>query len=384
MTLKNKTIIQILPSLKSGGVERGTIDIALELAKNDANAIIISSGGSMISQIKNHPKITHIKINVASKNPIIIIANIFKICQIIKKYRANLIHVRSRAPAISAYFASKISKVPLIATIHGPYSIGNPPFDIFKKFYNSFMLRADKIIAVSNFILNYIKENYDIDERKISVINRGVDLNYFNLANIDEKQVREVREKLQINKKNNQKIIALPARYTNWKGHNLLIDAISQIKRDDFLCLFFGSDHGHENYKKRLQKKVKEMNLDKKIKIFGNVKNMPAALSICDIVISASIKPEAFGRVAIEAGAMGKIVIATKIGGSLHIINDGENGFLVDYKNCNQLKEKIEFVLDMNENERTKISKNAQKNIKDNFSNQQLFTKTLNIYKALL
>ena len=371
MSYKKLTIAQIIPSLNSGGVERGVIDISNFLQKQGFKAIIISSGGKMVEQIDDK-NITFIKLDVKSKNPFKIIFNIRKLQKIIKEYKIDILHVRSRAPMISAYFACKNSATKLISTIHGPYSINKSKL---KRFYNSFMLKSDHVIAVSNFIKDYIKNNYPkyfsiIKDNKLTVICRGVDLDYFNPQNISEERCQNLKKEWKI-KDNKKPVIFMPGRFTFWKGHEFLIDALKNVK-DDFLCIMAGSSHGHEEYKEKLMVKINNLNLNTKIKIVDNCKDMPAAYKICKFVISPSIIAEAFGRIAIESQACQKAIIATNIGGFLETIIDNKTGFFVDPQNTDHLQEKISLLLNYDQKSLEEIGKNGRENVINNFCNKKM------------
>ncbi len=384
---KSKVIMQILPSLENGGVERGVVDITKELKKQGFTPIVVSKGGMMTYQLRE-AKIEHITLDVKTKNPIKIFRNIKKIAQIIEEKKVDLVHVRSRAPMISAYFACKKVNVKLISTVHGSYSINLYKWKNFplKRMYNAVMLKADYIIAVSNFIKSYIIENYQRYEKdnlldKLQVVARGADLKYFSAESISINRAIDLSHKWSLPE--DKKIILFPARITAWKGHEFLIEALKKIK-SDAVCIFVGSDHGHKKFRKKLEQKIIAENLAGKIKFVGVCKEMPVAYSLANLVISASTRPEAFGRVAIEAQAMKKIVIATNIGGSLETIIDKKTGFLVENKNSDMLASLIDEVLSMPKEKSDEICANARKNVEDNFSNQKMCDEMVKIYKKFV
>ena len=389
MTNPIKTILQIIPSLHSGGVERGVIDTAIELKKQNFNSIVASSGGAMVSQLDSL-QIQHIQINLKTKNPLKIYRNIKKINDVIVKHKIDLIHVRSRAPMISAYFACKKNiNIKLVSTIHGPYSVnlgGNRILSKVKTYYNSFMLKSDAIITVSNFIKEYVLKNYqslfeESLKNKITVIPRGVDIKTFDPDSISISRTVNLTQKWNIPE--DKKIILFPARITSWKGHEFLIDSLKKVK-NDYFCIFIGSDHGHEAFCKKIKQKITDSNLGEKVKFLDNQKDMAVTYSVANIVISASIKPEAFGRVAIESQAMKKITIATNIGGSLETIIDGKTGFLVKNKDTDDFAAKIDLALSLSNEDTKKIGEAARENIISNFTNQKMLDSTIEIYKKLL
>lgn len=389
MTNSTKTILQIVPSLHSGGVERGVIDTAFELKKQNFNSIVASSGGAMVSQLEKL-QIEHIKIDLRTKNPLKIYRNIKKIKEIIAKNKIDLIHLRSRAPMISAYFACKKNlDIKLVSTIHGPYSVNlgnNKVLSKVKIYYNSFMLRSDAIITVSSFIKEYVLENYqslfeESLKNKITVIPRGVDTKTFDPSSISVSRTVHLAQKWNIPE--DKKVILFPARITSWKGHEFLIESLKRVK-NDYFCIFIGSDHGHECFSKKIKQRITEANLEDKVKFLDNQKDMALTYSVANIVISASIRPEAFGRVAIESQAMKKITIATNIGGSLETIISGKTGFLVKNRDVSDFAKKIDLALTLTNEDTKKIGQEARENILSNFTNQKMLDSTIEVYKNLL
>ena len=387
---KKPVVMQILPALENGGVERGTIDIAKALKKADIEPIVVSKGGILVYQLRE-AGITHIQLPVASKNPLTIFSNIAEIVDLINQYHVDVVHVRSRAPMWSAYFACKKTNTKLVATVHGTYSLDLGGWKIFplKKFYNSVMLRADRIITVSDFIKDYLIENYRNKNQqfsgetlnKISVIQRGVDLKYFNPEKISQSRV--VNLFADWNLPEDKKIIILPARFTQWKGHEFLIAALKKVQHD-FCCIMVGSDHGHKKYRKKIEQSIVDNGLEGKVKVVGVCKDMPAAYAVSHIAVCSSIKPEAFGRVAIESQAMGKITIATKIGGALETVVDGKTGFLVEVGDADNFAALIDKALNLSEQEANEIGNSARHNVVENFSNEKMSQETIKIYRELI
>lgn len=379
-------VMQILPALESGGVERGTVDVAKALKEDGFEPIVVSRGGVLVHQLLE-ARITHVTLPVDSKNPFTIFLNIGRIIALIKAKKVDVIHVRSRAPMWSAYFACKKTGVKLVSTVHGTYSLKFSRWDNFKpkRWYNAVMLRADKIIVASRFIKNYLIENYEgkVDPfmDKVSIISRGVDLKAFDVKKVTKNRIVDLVTKWNLPEDKN--IIMLPARFTGWKGHEFLIEALAKVK-GDFCCIFVGSDHGHEQFRRSIEAKVVQANLSGKVKVVGICKDMAAAYAISHVVVSASVRPEAFGRVAIEAQAMERIIIATNIGGSLETIIDGKTGYLVDVTNSDHMAQMIDKALNMSEYGVRQMGLLARRNIEENFSNQTMCEQTLNIYKSLL
>lgn len=380
---KKPTILQILPALESGGVERGTIDIARALKNNGFTALVASKGGVLTYQLREIG-VEHIELPVHSKNPLVIYKNISRLVEIIKKHKVDIVHVRSRAPMWSAYFACKKTHAKLVSTVHGTYSLNLGKWKIFplKRIYNEIMLKADAIIVVSEFIKGYLKDNYKIDvASKTTTINRGADLNYFDATKVSSRRIGDLLAKWSLPE--DKKIILMPARFTSWKGHEFLIDALEKV-RGDFLCVMVGSDHGHKKYRQSLEKKITDSNLLGKVKIVGICKDMPAAYTLSSFVVFPSVRPEAFGRISIEAQACSKVVIATNIGGARDTVIDGKTGFLVEPFDVIAFAKLIDRVLDMKKDEADAIGAKGRKNVEDNFSSEKMCAETLKVYKKLL
>jgi glycosyltransferase involved in cell wall biosynthesis len=387
----NITIAQIVPALNNGGVERGVVDLAKEIKSCNYRSIVISSGGILLYQLKE-AGIEHFELKVNSKNPWIIWQNSKKIAELIKKENINILHIRSRAPMISAYLAAKTHNVKLVSTIHGSYSTKFLFFQNFflKKLYNSIMYYSDRVIAVSKFIKDLSITNYCNPAKKklnkekldeIEVVHRGVDIKYFDCDKISKDAIIDLIKKWQLPE--DKKIIMLPARFTSWKGHQLLLEALKKVK-NDFFCIMVGSFHGHHKFYQKIAKEIANCELSGKVKIIGPTNQMTIAYALSYVVISPSTRPEAFGRIATETQSCKKLIIASNIGGSLETIINGETGFLFENNNSEDLANKIDTALSMNNQQYQEITARARNHIINNFSNQKMFQETIKIYQELI
>ncbi|MBR2273984.1 MAG: glycosyltransferase family 4 protein [Alphaproteobacteria bacterium] len=376
----NKPIIlQVLPELGQGGVELGTIQIAEALKDKGIENYVASAGGRLEYQLERLG-IEHIKLPLKSKNPFTIIKNSYRLAEIIKKKHINIIHARSRAPAWSAYLAAKKTDIHFITTFHGTYGLG--PCKI-KKIYNKIMTLGEKVIVISSHIKKHIMETYQVPENKIEFIHRCVDIEKFNPNIITAERLKSTIEQYDL--PTDKKIILLIGRLTRWKGQELLIDALAKLKeRNDFHCILTGDDQGRTKYTKGLIDKIKQYQMNNYYTFIRHTDDVPALMKACDIIISASLDPEAFGRIAAEGEAMGKLVIASNIGGSLDNIKDGITGRHFIAGDATDLANKIEWALDLSEAEQQKISQAAQNFIKENFTKQIMCDKTLKVYHQLI
>ncbi len=375
---KKPIILQVLPEMQVGGVELGTLEIATGLQKEGIRNFVASQGGRMLYEL-DKIKVQHFTLPLKSKNPIVGLFNYFSLKKIIIENDINIVHARSRAPAWSAYFAAKKCGVKFVTTYHGKYGLG--PMGI-KKIYNKVMTYGKLVIAISEHIKKHIISEYNVNEKKIRLIHRCVNLDRFSPNAVSQERVIKAINTFSIPE--DKKVLLLHGRITRWKGHTLLLDALHKVKGDDWICLISGSDQGRKYFVDELKAQVMDLELEEKVKFIGFYNDPQALLMLADVVLSTAIEPEAFGRVSIEAQAMGKIVVASNHGGSLENIIDGVSGKLYENKNAQALAETIEWALNMSEKERTEMSKAAQKNAKDNFSIDVMCKKTIEVYNEVL
>ena len=377
--VKNPVILQVLPELGQGGVELGTIQVAEALTEAGIKNFVASAGGRKEYNLEKL-SVKHFKLSLKSKNPFTIFKNANILADYIKKEGINIVHARSRAPAWSAYFAAKKAGVHYMTTFHGTYGLG--PKGI-KKIYNRVMTLGEKVIVISSHIKNHVLKHYNVDENKLAFIHRCVDVEKFNNNAVTPARLNAIIE--ENNLPTDKKIILLIGRLTRWKGQELLIDALAKIKdRNDFHCVFTGDDQGRVKYTEGLLNKIKSYNMDGNFTFIKHTDDVPALMKACDIVVSASIEPEAFGRIAAEGEAMGKIVLASNIGGSLDNLKDGITGRHFISGDAEDLSQKLTWALDLPEDERKKISENAQNFVKENFTKQIMCCKTIEVYKQLV
>ena len=380
----NFKVLQVIPKLGYGGAETGCYDIAHYLPENNCESFIVTSGGELTKFI-DKKKVKLIRLPVHSKNPILILLNTIILIGIILFYNISIIHARSRAPAWSCLVASKLTGRKFVTTFHGTYNFSGK----LKKFYNSVMVRSDLIIAGSNFIFSHIKENYasliDI-KKKLLVIFRGINVDYFDPSTTIEVEEKKLLEKWEIFE--NKKIILMPGRLTSWKGQELFIEAVNlvniELGYEAFYAVILGNDQGRDLYKKKLVKLCEKYNISKQIKFVDHCKDMALAYKISDIVISASIEPEAFGRVSVEAQSMQKLIIASNIGGSNETIIDEKTGLLFEAGDPKSLCKKIIRALTMDESRLKTIGIEGRKNIIKKFNVEKMCFSTYSEYKRLL
>jgi len=370
-------IMQVIPELGPGGAEQGCIDIAAELVRAGGTAIVVSHGGSRVHELARAGA-QHINLPVHSKNPLIIWRNIKKLRYLIEKHNVDIVHVRSRAPAWSAYYACEKTKARFMTTCHAPYNINGK----LKRFYNSAIAKGERVIAISNHVANYLLQNYKIDPRNIRLIHRGVALEKFHPTTISPAQIIKVSAQWRL--PDGASVVMLPGRITRWKGHHVLIDAMAKLNRPDVFCVFIGSDQGRTEYREELEKAIQEKNLGGQIRIIDHCDDMPAAYMLATVVVSASTDPEGFGRIPIEAQAMGRPIVATDHGGAQETILRNETGWLVPSNNSDEMAQAIEEALNLTPEQRSVLATRAMAHIAHNFTKELMADKTLNVYAELL
>ena len=377
-------VLQVIPRLGYGGAETGCYDIAHYLAEKGCRSYIATYGGELLKFIKKK-KVKVLRLPVHSKNPLLIIFNTIILSLMILINNINIVHARSRAPAWACYLACLITRRNFVTTFHGTYSFENN----FKKFYNSIMLRSKLTIAGSNFIFNHINENYSEylnRKKKLRVIFRGINIDYYNQKNISILKQEKIKEEWKLAQ--NKFTILMPGRLTYWKGQEKLIEALNILIEDynnsNFQAVVLGSDQGRKVYKKKLIDLVQRYRLGQKIKFIDHCKEMPLAYSLADVVVSASIQPEAFGRVAVEAQAMGKPIIASDLGGSKETILKGKSGFLYKHDDPRQLAKALNTVIELDQDTLNSIGIEGRKNITKKFDVEAMCDSTLREYKKLL
>ena len=377
-------VLQVIPKLGYGGAETGCYDIAHYLAEKDCGSFIATSGGELLKFIKKD-KVKVFRLPVHSKNPILIILNTIVLSILILINNINIVHARSRAPAWACYLACFITRRNFVTTFHGTYNFENN----LKKFYNSIMLRSKLTIAGSNFIFNHISENYSeylSQKKKLRVIYRGINIDYYNQKNISILKQERIKKEWGLSQ--NKFTILMPGRLTYWKGQEKLIEALNILIEDynnsNFQAVVLGSDQGRKVYKKKLIDLVQRYRLSQKINFINHCKEMPLAYSLADVVVSASIEPEAFGRVSVESQAMGKPIIASDLGGSKETILVGKSGFLYKHDDPRQLAKALNTVIELDQDALNSIGIEGRKNVSKKFDVEAMCDSTLREYKKLL
>lgn len=383
-----KKILQLVPSMGAGGVEQGTYDVALALLAAGQGSHVASSPSqdgksdvtSKLFRLKKNGVIHH-PINFIKRDPLHFVMARQQLIKVIRQEGISLIHARSRFPAWVGLAAAKACGIPFMTTFHGVYNFSNN----LKLRYNSVMVRGVKTIAVSQYIQNHILDHYQkfgITADKIKVITRGIDCQRFDPNMVSAERLRILGQQWRL--PDDVPIIMLPGRVTRWKGHELLLKSLSQIKDQPFHCIFVGDENENPNYTKQLFKQISHAGLGGRVQFVGACQEMAVALMLADIVVSASTDPEAFGRVVVEAQAMGRQVIAPQHGGAVEQIEQGKTGWLFKPSDADSLASNLRVVLGLSLEQRQNLSHASRDSVLQNFSLDSMLTATIDIYRQIL
>ena len=371
----DKTVVlQVLPSLVTGGVERGTIEIAQAIAEADGVALVASAGGPLVSTLERVGG-RHLALPLDTKNPLAIWHNVARLEALIRTEKVALVHARSRAPAWSAWLACQRTGTPYVTTYHGTYNENLP----FKRLYNSVMARGKIVIAASRFIADLVHARHGVPMDRIRVIPRGVDPAIFDPAAVVPDRLVRLARKWRL--PDGAPTVTLPGRLTSWKGHSVLLDAIARLERKDVCCVFVGADQGRAAYTARLMKEAMALGIGDRVRLVGHCEDMPAAMLLSDVVVHASTQAEAFGRVVIEAQAMARPVIAADLGGPVETVVHGVTGWRVSPGNPEALAATLEVALAMTIEERVTMGALARASVP---TVRRMQEATLDVYEAVL
>ena len=370
-------VLQILPRLVTGGAERGAVDIAVTLAEAGGTSLVASEGGPMEYELKR-AGIAHVKLPLASKNPVVMYRNVARLVGLIEAHDVDIVHARSRAPAWSAAAAARRTGRHFVTTFHGTYEVGNA----LKRRYNAIMVKGERVIANSEFIARHIREAYKVDPARVRVIRRGVDLARFDPERASAERVIQLANKWRL--PDGVPVVMLPGRLTRWKGHRGLIEALTHLRDVELLCVIVGTDERRGAYRAELERLIVRHGLGGRVFLPGHCDDMPAAYMLADVVISASTRPEAFGRVVSEAQAMGCPVVASDHGGAREQILGNRTAFLFPPGDVAALADMIRKALALDSGARERLAAEARAHVKANFDKTQMCAATLALYREIL
>jgi glycosyltransferase involved in cell wall biosynthesis len=370
-------VLQVLPRLVTGGAERGAVDIAVTLAEAGGTSLVASEGGPMEYELKR-AGIAHVKLPLASKNPVVMYRNVARLAGLIEAHDVDIVHARSRAPAWSAAAATRRTGRHFITTFHGAYEVDNA----LKRRYNAIMVKGERVIANSEFIARHIRETYKVDPARVRVIRRGVDLTRFDPERASAERVIQLANKWRL--PDGVPVVMLPGRLARWKGHKGLIEALTHLRDVELLCVIVGTDERRGAYRAELERLITRHGLGSRVFLPGHCDDMPAAYMLADVVVSASTQPEAFGRVVSEAQAMGCPVVASDHGGAREQVLGNRTAFLYPPGDAAALADMIRKALALDAGARERLAAEARAHVKANFDKTQMCAATLALYREIL
>lgn len=375
---RQPVVLQIVPSLITGGVERGTVDVAQAITAAGWKAVVASEGGPMVREITRVGG-EHVVLPLASKNPFVMRKNVARIESLIREIGADIVHARSRAPAWSARAAAHRTGAHFVTTFHGTYTLGGYGL---KRLYNSVMASGERVIAISNFISEHMQRLYGVSPDRIRVIHRGIDMNIFDPTRVSPERIIALAQKWRL--PDGYKVIMLPGRLTRWKGQSVLIEALALLGRHDIRCLLVGSDQGRTGYRKELTDLIAARGMTDVVHIVDECHDMAAAYMLTDVAISASTDPEAFGRVVVEAQAMGRPVIVSDHGAPRETVIPNQTGWLVEPGNPLELAQALKHFLSLSEHQRGIMAETAKAFVNQHFTRDTMCKETLDVYREVL
>jgi glycosyltransferase involved in cell wall biosynthesis len=370
-------VLQVLPALGPGGAERGCVDVATALVRAGGRALVASRGGPLERELQRGGA-EHVTLPLHSKNPFVMRANVGRLVALIEQHGVEIVHARSRAPAWSAYAAARRTGRIYLTTFHGTYNESG----YLKHLYNSVMAKGDLVIAISEHIADLIVARYRIDRARVRMIPRGIDFQVFDPGHVSPARLVQLAKSWRL--PDGVPVVMLPGRLTRWKGQLVFIEALARLGRKDVRCILVGSDQGRKAYRRELEALIAARGLREIVQLVDHCNDMPAAYMLADVVVSASTDPEAFGRVVVEAQAMGRPVIASDHGGSRETVVAGETGWLTRPGDPDALATALAAALALDEAARTRVAAAAIAHAQAHFSKDAMCAMTLAVYRELL
>lgn len=370
-------VLQVLPALVTGGAERGCVDVAKALAAAGGTALVASEGGPLVRELERGGA-RHFTLPLNTKNPLRIRRNATRLAELIREWDVDIVHARSRAPAWSAWLAARRTGVHFMTTFHAPYNFSNA----LKRHYNSVMARGERVIAISSFIADHIRANYPVAPGAIRLIHRGIDLNIFSPDQVAPSRLIQLAKSWRL--PDDRKVVMLPGRLTRWKGQAVLLEALGKLKRRDVHCVLVGSDQGRTGYRRELEAMIERLGLTGAVLIADHCNDMPAAYMLANVVVSASSDPEAFGRVIVEAQAMGRPVIVTNHGAVGETVVAGHTAWTVPPSDPNALADALTQALALDDAQRAELASRAIAHVSGRFTREKMCADTLAVYRELM
>ena len=371
------TVLQVLPALDSGGVERGTLEVAEALVRAGFRALVASAGGRLVPELEALGA-RHVMLPLRAKDPLSLWRNAARLADLIRRERVAIVHARSRAPAWSARFAARRAGARWVTTYHGVYGEGFPG----KRLYNAVMASGERVIAISRFVADHLLSRHGTDPTRVRIIPRGVDPRRFDPARVAPERIAALRAVWAVAPAT--PVVLLPGRLSRWKGAQVLIEALARMDRRDAVAVLAGDAGGSGGHAQQLVRLAAKLAVADRVRFAGHVADMPAAYLAADVVVNASIAPEAFGRVVIEAQAMARPVIATAHGGAAETVQHAATGLLVPPNDSRALAWALDQLLASPHEARAALGARARDAVLARYTTERMTEATLAVYRELL
>jgi glycosyltransferase involved in cell wall biosynthesis len=379
---RNFTLLQVTPELETGGAEQTTLDINRAVIRAGGRSLVVSRGGRMADQLRADGGVLF-EMPAHSKNPLTIVSNTGKLLEIIQREQVSLVHARSRAPALSALWAARAAKIPFVATYHGIYKAGNP----LKRWYNSVMTQGSLVIANSEYTRDHVLREHALNPNRVITIPRGVDLERFDPKAVSAERLRTLAGDWGVDPADRRLKIVLGGRLSPIKGHLSIVEAMAQLKargRNDILVVFAGDPQGRDDYLQQILAAIEAGGLEDRIKVVGHCADMPAAYLLCDMAMLPTLKPESFGRAAVEPQAMGRPVLVSNHGGAVETVIEGETGWKLAVGDAGAWADGLAVAADASVSKREAMGRAAMRRARKLYSVDAMCSATLDVYARLL
>lgn len=374
---RTPVIMQIVPELNGGGAAQGVIDLNAAIVRAGGVSIVVSAGGLRVHEITKAGG-THIALPVQSRNPITMFANIGRLRRLIRAHDVDLVHANSRAPAWSAARAVQGTAARFVTSCFAAHSMGRG----VKRFYNGALAQGERVIAASHYLADDLEKNFKVNPSIVRVIHRGVAVEKFHPNSVTPDRLIRVSQQMRIPE--GALVVMLPGQLIAAKGHVPMLDAIAALGRRDIFCLFVGSEESGSDYRRTLEKYILDKDLGAQARVVTDCNDMPAAYMISTVVVSPSVVPEGFGRVAVEAQAMGRPLIASDHGGTREALLRDETGWLVPPGDVAALTRALDEAINLDARGRAAIATRAMSHVATHFTSEQMCQETLDVYADLM
>ncbi|MBE7219913.1 MAG: glycosyltransferase family 4 protein, partial [Caulobacteraceae bacterium] len=360
----------------------GTIEMARAVVEAGGTALVASAGGRMVPELERAGA-THLSLPLMTKDPLSIWLNARRLARLIRRHRVDLVHARSRAPAWSARLAARRTATPFVTTWHGVYGESLP----FKRRYNAVMAAGDRVIAISRFVAERVSA-LGVPPERLRTIPRGADTAVFDPARVRGDRVHALARAWEL--PDNAPVVMLPGRLTPWKGQALLLDALALLRTEaptlDWVCVLLGPSRPgrRDRFGAALAAQASRLELSSRLRFAGACSDMPAALSLANVVVVPSLKPEPFGRAVVEAQAMERVTIASGHGAALETVEHGATGLLFEPGSAAALAEAIRWSLELDPATRAAVGRAARARVLAGYTTAAMQDATLDVYEELL